>query len=274
MAAEGALPPASDVAPILDIAQARAVTPPALASVLSSDLAPGWYEACSIGEGDGRRDGWVSESNHANSDLFFPVDVALSLPLNNEWHREWVFQSDLEAMRPALTASFEARLAAEPDDNVTKIIADPGAEGWVSHFEVFTRIRPSRLMRQATPADQPVGVRFSRSPGPYTAGDPLALFVPGAFFRDPLNMPLSMVSHLPPELVGTVLRLISPFAPPKGHTHIRAWGIDKTDPVAQEWVRLGGRVDDKMLTRMYPYGLAWYGEGAGDLLGCEMWAFT
>lgn len=236
-----------------------------------------------MGSGDNEREGWVSVDDHSNSDLYWPLSAESDLPPDQPgWSHAWVYQHDLEALAPLLSQSFRNRLDSEPDDGITTLLLpDPGAPGWLTHLEVFSKIRVCKMARGPTPADTPVGVRFfptssTSSPPPFQSSNPIVLFAPGLFSRLPDLFSVTMISDLPLSLLPTVLRLLVPLARQQGNKEIRTWGLDPDGAMAKLWCNLGGRIDSRYHNRTFPYGFAWYGrEGTkGDLLGCEMWSFT
>jgi len=204
------------------------------------------------------------------------LPAAPSKPHDLDW--EYVYEKDFGALGPRISEHYRAGLAGQETDGETVLVLpDPGQEGWLAHFEMWTHYN-----RPVIDASLPRGVRFfprhtrhshSKHPPPFNATHPLVLFVPGALVRRPDLLPITITMNVNATLLPQILDVCTRVAWDVGASRLQAWGVDVGDALTKRWIELGGKVESRVVTRQDPFGWCWYGpEGSrGKLMGCEMW---
>ena len=136
---------------------------------------------------------------------------------DQRWDWSWVYHRDLERMANIL--STEAKRALEDtsvEEGMTVIRPDPASPGVLFYLE-FHALTCNGCIDLTTSPTTPTGIHLrpgSSPSAPYSAGDPLVLFLPSCFKSD--EMAIALISNLTSSIMPTVSPL---FNKHRGQNH-------------------------------------------------------
>ena len=236
----------------------------------------GFYEAALIGPNEDERPGWIPHKNAENTDLRWDMKPEDKSAEDGEWKWTWVYQDEIEKMLPLLSEINQGRLKnTVVEDDMTVIRPDPATPGVIMDYADYHALG---LMDHQSPVPKttPIGVRFypsssAASPPGYTKDHPLVLFITSLFNQDEIS--ITWTSGLSPSVIPPLIAVLHQV---EGAKSLRAWGLDRDDVLVKEFVKRGGKLEDRTETNFYPIGVAWYGPKGtrARVDGLEIWAFV
>jgi hypothetical protein len=250
----------------------RVRLPPAVNSILYSDVGPKFYERATIGPD---RPGWIVRGEQDCQEIRW--NLSAHPPSGTTY--DWIYARDLPAVTKQLSDATRARLAHDYRDAQAPIwCTDPASPGTLSYVP-FSFMPKRAEDRETNLQIVPCGVRLPASEEGQeesvviftlsTEGGPLgqALVVNYTHQLDTARLPL---------LLGALDEIGAEY----GLKDALVWGVDPKSSLGEAWMGQEGRqvqAAQRPDIKGHLLGIAWYGgaEAVGEVLdtGCQVWAW-
>jgi hypothetical protein len=279
LAPEGALPAYPEVwgqPPALS-PEERMLVPPAMCSLLSSDIGSSFYEKCTIGLD---KPGWVvdPDNQHQIEWSIKPITrESLPPPSDPPSGGDWtlVYDRDMPALTSDLSILAKASLRDAQPSLPIALQQDPASEGLLDFIHRRSTFGPQPEWRDIShpdwPANEPRAVRKHNADGTET----IVLFTISNYELAPETFLITYIHNLLPGDVSSLLDKLDQVCAGTGLKKGLVWDIAHDSILGKAWTEVEGRqaecsqragIDGHLLA------LAWYTPtGEGEFVDRQMY---
>lgn len=233
-------------------ADVQASLPPAVASILFSDVGSTFYSRSTIGVD---RPGWIVADEDSQQ-----ISWKMAPPKGTSSSRGWIYRQDLGAVAKELSAAARKRTAADhKSSDVPVWSTDPASTGTMAYVPAMAMDdRPADW--PYSEADEPCGLRI-----PATQPDQeecIVLFT--GSHETPLGtgIAITYTHNLDAERLPTLLEALDECGAKMGLKEGMVWGYGPDSPLGRAWAESG-----RLLTagkrperKGHLVGISWYGD--------------
>lgn len=255
----------------------RSLVPPAMCSLLSSDIGPTFYEKCTIGLD---KPGWVVDpDNQHQIEWSIKPTIRESLlhhpdtPSGDDW--TLLYDRDMQTLTSDLSALAKVNLRNARPSLPIALQQDPVSEGLLDFIHRRSTFGPQPEWRDTShpdwPANEPRAVRKHNADGTET----IVLFTISNYELAPETFLITYIHNLLPGDVSSLLDKLDQVCAGTGLKKGLVWDIAHDSILGKAWTEVEGRqaecsqragIDGHLLA------LAWYTPtGEGEFVDRQMY---
>lgn len=256
----------------------RLLVPPAMCSLLSSDIGPTFYEKCTIGLD---KPGWVVDSDNQHQ-IEWSINTitrdSLPTPVDSPGGVDnWalLYDRDMQNLTLDLSALAKDSLAGIQPSLPVALRQDPASDGLLDFIHRRSTFGPQPRWRDTShpdwPANEPRAARKLNQDGTET----IIMFTISNYEIFPETFLITYIHNLLPGDVSSLLDKLDEVCAGTGLKKGLVWDIALSSPLGEAWLEAEGRkaecsqrggIDGHLLA------LAWYTQtGEGEFVDRQMY---